>query len=509
PQGGARVATILAVKPIDTDLFPELKQPGVRTPSAEAILVRRDGQVVTYLSPLADGTAPLKRRLATNSPSLTAALALNKPGAFVTGRDYRDKDVLATSRRIDGTGWVLIYKIDRDVAMGPVDDRLNRLLIILLLALAVTVIGIAAIWRHGASRRASIAATRYQETANALAEQRDLMRAVLDNQPTSVFMTDQAGQLRFANKSTADRAGMNATDMPGKTLPAVFGADAARPYQRLALQALETGEPAREVRRATSDEDGPVVLQSVHVPVSIGADQVGILTVDEDITTAILEREKREKTLSALTRTILTLIDRRDPNAAHQSIRVAHVAEAIAQEMALSPSDIEAAGIAGSLTNIGKLLVPSELLTKPGSLTPEELTQVREAIDQGPTLLAGIEFGAPIVDALEKIRERWDGTGPRAEAGEAIPTVARIVSVANAFVAMASPRAHRGAMDVDAVCAALQSEAGSAFDRRVVSALVNWLDNRNGRDWWADGKTGGEIGDEIGDEIGGGHTSSE
>lgn len=494
PQGGARIASVLAVKPVDRELYPLLKQPGVSIAGAEPVLVRRDGDIVTYLSPLADGTAPLKRRMATNSPSLTAALALAKPGAFVAGRDYRGVDVLATSRAIAETGWLLVYKIDRGAAMGPVDARLNRMLIILLLALTVALVGVAALWRHGASRRAAVAATRYRETADALAAQRDLMRAVVDNQPNAVFMTDGQGRLQFANKGTADLAGMSAADMPGKTLQAVFGADAARPYQRLALQAIEDCAPVREVRRIDAPDGDTRILQSVHVPVPLGEGTgPGILAIDEDITAAILEREKREKTLGALTQTILTLIDRRDPHAAHQSVRVARVAEGIAREMGLVATDVEAAGTAGSLSNIGKLLVPAELLTKPGALTAEELAQVREAIDRGPGLLSGIEFDAPIVAALEHVRERWDGKGPKGTAGDAIPLLARIVSLANAFVAMASPRAHRPASAIDDVCVALQAESGTVFDRRAVSALVNWLDNKDGRSRWRDDESGDDM----------------
>ncbi len=485
PQGGDRIATVLGVKPVADQLYPLLKPPGIAAAGAEALLVRRDGDVVIYLSPLADGTAPLDRRLATNTPALAAARALDRPGAFVDLRDYRGRAVLATSRRIDGTNWVLVFKVDRAEALGPTEARLNRLLIILLLALAVALIAVAALWRHGASRRAAIAAARYRETADALAEQRDLLRVVLDSQPAAVFMTDEAGRLRFANAAAGTRAGMAPGDMPGKTLTAVFGAAAARPYQRLNLQALETGSAAREVRRRETGDGAAEILLSMHVPVAAGREGPGVLVVEEDVTGAILEREKRERTLAALTRTILTLIDRRDPNAAHQSARVARVGEAIAREMGLPDNQVEATATAGSLTNIGKLLVPTDLLTKPGPLSADELERVRDAIDQGPALLSGVEFDAPVVEALEAVRERWDGGGAAGLAGDAIPELARIVAVANAFVAMASPRAHRPAMDLDAAVAALQAEAGAAFDRRVVSALANWLDNRGGRAAWA------------------------
>ncbi len=62
---------------------------------------------------------------------------------------------------------------------------------------------------------------------------------------------------------------------------------------------------------------------------------------------------------------------------------------------------------------------------------------------------------------------------------------ARIVAVADAFVAMASPRAHRPALDVDGVLNALLSDVGKGYDRRVVAALTNFMDNKGGRTTWA------------------------
>jgi HD-GYP domain-containing protein (c-di-GMP phosphodiesterase class II) len=69
--------------------------------------------------------------------------------------------------------------------------------------------------------------------------------------------------------------------------------------------------------------------------------------------------------------------------------------------------------------------------------------------------------------------------------GDAIPVTARVIAVANAFVAMISPRAHRAGIDLDAAVASLLQQAGDAFDRRVVAALINAIENRGGRERWA------------------------
>src|SRR3989304_8980272 len=115
---------------------------------------------------------------------------------------------------------------------------------------------------------------------------------------------------------------------------------------------------------------------------------------------------------------------------------------------------------------------------------------MRRVPDRLPTtadLLAGIECDGPVGEALRQLQERWDGSGgPRGLKGEEIVLAARVVAVANAFVAMVSPRAYRPGVGFDQAMETLTTQTGKAFDRRVVSALVNYLDNRGGRQRWAD-----------------------
>lgn len=145
----------------------------------------------------------------------------------------------------------------------------------------------------------------------------------------------------------------------------------------------------------------------------------------------------------------------------------------------------ETVQIAGSLINLGKSLVRRDLLTKTGDLTDEERDILRRSVLQSADLLEGVEFDGPVVDTIRQMQERWDGSGPRGMAGEDIEVCARIVAVANAFVGMVSARAYRDAMSFNRACAILQEEAGSHYDRRPVSALINYLDNRGGRDKWS------------------------
>jgi HD-GYP domain-containing protein (c-di-GMP phosphodiesterase class II) len=168
--------------------------------------------------------------------------------------------------------------------------------------------------------------------------------------------------------------------------------------------------------------------------------------------------------------------------AANHSLRVGRLARAIAVEMDLPSAEQEAAEFAGSLLNLGKILVPEDLLTRTGPLAADERRRIRDSVLAGADFVAEVEFDGPVAETIRQSAERWDGAGgPAGLAGDAILTTARIVAVANAFVAMTSARAHRPVLGVDDALANLLAEIGRAYDRRVVTALANHLDNRGGR----------------------------
>jgi HD-GYP domain-containing protein (c-di-GMP phosphodiesterase class II) len=190
--------------------------------------------------------------------------------------------------------------------------------------------------------------------------------------------------------------------------------------------------------------------------------------------------------LQQLADTLLAIVDRRDTYAAHQSARVALVATAIAEEMRLDPVLVDTVNKAASLMNIGKILVPRALLMKTGRLSDDEMDRIRHALGAGVDLLQDVEFEGPVVETLRQTHAHVDGNGETVGlVGDGILVTAKIVAVANAFVGMVSPRAHRPGMTFDAAVQILLNDSGTRFDLGVVGALINRLDNRGGRSMWS------------------------
>jgi len=488
-QSNRQIGIVLGIKPVASELYPLLRQPGLPAGTQESVLIRRRGSVVDYLSPLAGGTKALSRIMALNTPHLAAAFAFSHPGDFTMARDYSGTEVLATSRRLKHAQWLLLHKINRDEALGPSDSRARRMLIFLLLGVVIVGAAVLGLWRHGASRRASTAATKFRQMADRFEQQRNFLSLLTDSQPNAIFIADAASRLQFANAVAARRAGMELDDMIGKAMDAVLGPTRAKVLQRLNREAAEEGRQLTDVHRV--EEDGEEkVYQTKHIPLPIARDLPrGVLVVEEDVTSAVIEREGRLKGLRDLVGTLVTVVDRRDPNAAHHSERVAFVARAVAEEMALGRENCEAAEYAGRLMNLGKILVAPKILTKRGKLTAAEMTQVREGIQATADMLEGVAFDGPVTKTLRQVQAHWDGSGhPKGLKGEAILVTARAVTVANAFVALTSKRAHRDGVSIDQAIETLLSGAGTLYDRKVVAALISYLDNHGGRERWAEFK---------------------
>jgi len=485
PRPGAELGYVIGVKPVAPELYSLLENSGTLARSLEVLLVRPSGVTIDYLSPLADGTAPLGLSLDADTADLAASFALRSPGGFGLRKDYRGIEVLATGRALPAADWALLVKVDRAEALAESESRLARLMAVLLLVIALVGVAMAGLWRHGASRRAARAARLYRETAEILGHQRNLLRLVTDSQPTGIFILDDGGRYRFANRVAAADAGIAAEDMIGKQIAAVLGPASAERYLALNRRAKETGWARSGLVRADG-EAGARVLSSEHIPVDPTPElPSSVLVVERDVTVEITERERRERTLDHLVEALVGVVDRRDPFAAEHSERVGRLTHLLAVEIGLDETQREAARLAGRLMNFGKILVPAAVLSSSDRLSEEELARVREGIAATADLLADVEFDGPVVETLRQSQEHVDGSGhPRGLSGEEILITARLVAVANGFVGMISARAHREALSIDQATAALMSGAASVYDQSVVAALVNYLDNRGGRAEW-------------------------
>jgi response regulator RpfG family c-di-GMP phosphodiesterase len=501
-EGSSAIGAVIGVRIIDQDLFDRLEQPGSVEKTAETYLVRSTGTAAQYLTPLADGTRPLKRSLTLDTPDLAAAFALDKPGGFALKRNYAGEEALVTSRPIADLPWVLMRTITRAEALAASETRLTTMLTVLVLVIVGVAVTIIAVWRHGTSVRSAEAAERFRISSERFENMSKFMRLVTDSQPNSIVAVDGTTTYTFANLPAAEEGGIAPEDMFGKTMASVMGpvkAKALAQVNDIVLREFETFEEqqledsrdrARKSEMHTfgeEDDDDIQVIKSDHIPLRGDRDHPpGVLMVLSDLTELTTERRRSEFMTRQLINTIVSVIDRRDPFSAHDSTRTAEVARCIAKEMELPIIDVKTVDIAASLMSLGKIFIPTEVLSKGSdAMTPEERQMIFGTFGISADLLTDVPFDGPVVQTIRQLDEKWDGSGPLGTAGDEILLTARIVNVAYMFVRKVSARAHREGMTFDEVSGLLLRETGITYDRRPVSALINYLDNRNGVETWA------------------------
>ena len=168
-----------------------------------------------------------------------------------------------------------------------------------------------------------------------------------------------------------------------------------------------------------------------------------------------------------------TTVEMRDPYTAGHQRRVARLAGAIARRLGIPEKSLFAVERASLLHDIGKIEVPSEILSKPGSLSAIEMGIVRQHAEAGWKILKKIELPWPLADIVYQHHELLDGSGyPRGLEGEEICIEARVITVADIVEAMASHRPFRPSRGIEAALEEIGAQKGKTLDEGVVDACI-------------------------------------
>ena len=190
-------------------------------------------------------------------------------------------------------------------------------------------------------------------------------------------------------------------------------------------------------------------------------------------------RESLEQVRRAVETTIQVLVmavEVKDPYTAGHQRRSTDLARTIATEMGLPPKQIEGLRMAGVIHDIGKITLPTEILSKPTNLSNIELSLIREHVRLGYDILKDVESPWPLAEVLLQHHERMDGSGyPRGLKGKEIIIEARILAVADVVEAMASYRPYRPALGMDAALEEIEKNSGVLYDPIAVETCLRLI----------------------------------
>ena len=180
---------------------------------------------------------------------------------------------------------------------------------------------------------------------------------------------------------------------------------------------------------------------------------------------------KLRKAMGATIQAMSLTIETRDPYTAGHQKRVSDLARAIATEMKLSSEDIDAIRMAASIHDLGKISIPAEILSKPGTINEFEFRLIQNHPQIGFEILRTIEFPWPIAEIVLQHHERINGSGyPNGLRGEEIHLIARILAVADVVEAMVSHRPYRSALTLGEALHEITKNRGTLYDPDAVDA---------------------------------------
>lgn len=189
-------------------------------------------------------------------------------------------------------------------------------------------------------------------------------------------------------------------------------------------------------------------------------------------------RDMLVKVVAALGRTL----GARDPYTAGHQVRVAELSTAIARAMGVcdnadTPSDEPEAcnvlRLGALIHDIGKIGIPTDLLSKPSHLAPEEFALLKRHPSLGAAIIDGAGLPPAISAIIEQHHERFDGSGyPLGISGDEIALEARIVGVADVVEAIMAHRPYRAALGMDAALQEIESGSGTRYDPAVAAACL-------------------------------------
>ncbi len=211
---------------------------------------------------------------------------------------------------------------------------------------------------------------------------------------------------------------------------------------------------------------------------------IWLSTANDLLKQQIAKRKKVEQELQksysqlreVLTETVLAMgniVEARDPYTAGHQQRVTTLACAIAGELGMTQEQIAGIGIAGLLHDIGKIMVPAEILNKPGRLDRMEFELIKAHPQVGYDILKDIDFPWPIAQIVLQHHERMDGSGyPNALNGTDILLESRILAIADVVESMSSHRPYRPALGIDAALREILDKKGSLYDPFAVDVCL-------------------------------------
>jgi PAS domain S-box-containing protein/putative nucleotidyltransferase with HDIG domain len=307
----------------------------------------------------------------------------------------------------------------------------------------------------------------------------DEWRRTFDAMGDSVAVFNDEGRLLRCNVATTQLTRLDFDDLIGRRCYEVFHGTRDYHPQCPMQRAFISGHPETSIL----EQDDRWLRVTFEPDFDVAGRLCGGVHVITEVSELKAAEHRARESLTRLARTtdgVIAALSRsvevRDAYTAGHQRRVSELSAAIALELGLSAEVVRRVRVAGMLHDVGKIIIPAEILAKPGRLAHTEFALIKEHPKAAYEILESIEFDFPAADIVVQHHERLDGTGyPCGLEGEEILPEARIIAVADVIEAMISHRPYRAALPIDDAVAEIGDGAGRRYDAAACRAAIHLL----------------------------------
>lgn len=317
--------------------------------------------------------------------------------------------------------------------------------------------------------------------------EQELFQSLLDNLPDAVYFKDMKNRLIKVNRFYAEGFKMSPGDIIGKTDFDFFPKNQAQKMFDDDNYVLKTGRSIiGKIERTLLPNGTYNCVTTTKIPIR---NKKGMIVGTMGITRDITVYDQTEKNRLTMVMSSLKVLDKvleiKDPYTFGHTRRVSLIAEKIAHELNWDENRILELRMSADLHDIGKILIPLEILNKPGKLSEVEHKLIQEHVKNCYEMLLPYTFPFPLPETIYQHHERLDGNGyPRGLSAEKIIPEARILAIADVLEAMTYHRPYRAALGLKKAIQELKNNAGVKYDREMVNVALKVIEKNNFGPFW-------------------------
>jgi len=327
----------------------------------------------------------------------------------------------------------------------------------------------------------------YRDLKSTLYLERELLQNLLDNIPDAIYFKDDKNKIIRVNRFYAEGFKLSPEDIIGKTDFDFFPKDQAQKMFEDDTYILKTGKPIiGKIERTLLPNGTYNCVTTTKIPIKNKKNKViGTLGVTRDITAYDnTERTSLDMIINSL-KVLDKILETKDPYTFGHTRRVSLIAGKIAKELGWDENRILELKMSAELHDIGKILIPLEILNKPGKLSDLEYKMVQGHVQQSYDMLKPYSFPSQLPEAVYQHHERLDGKGyPRGLSEENILPEAKILAICDVLESMISHRPYRQALGMDVTLQELKDNSGSKYDKDIVDVALKIINENDDKPFW-------------------------